>query len=548
MRTSPDMVKKNGLFRRTELSLLKPTAGIDAKPLHDAPARLAKLEEQVRLDLLNLDYPAYPWVTPRQSASGEHIWDVVIVGAGQGGLALSFGLRREKVDNVIALDRAPAGREGPWITYARMLTLRSGKHVTGPDLGVGSLTPRAWYVAVYGEKAWDELGKWHRGVWQDYLIWYRKVLDLPVRNCTEITGLEPEGELIRVSGHDVDSKEPLSWLARKVVLSTGIEGNGAWQLPDLDFAAIPEGRYMHTNWEYDLSVVIGKRVAVLGAGASAFDTAAAALEIGAAEVHQFVRRKTIPDVNPFRLMERSGFLHHFADMTDQQRWDWMMAITGEGQPPTQDGVNRCTAHDNYRLSLGVSWKGVRMIGDEIALTLSDGTTVMTDFLILGTGYKVDLSKRPELAPFADRIELWGDAFTPPASQRKDPVLDYPYLSGDLSFREKVPGTAPFLKNIHNFTYMATASVGYSGASLTGMKYGIRRLMDGITSFLWLAEADYYLDEIRAYADLDLDTDDLVKVAKKTAAERAPGGAPSGRKSAAASEPEGDVSPAPQQAQ
>jgi cation diffusion facilitator CzcD-associated flavoprotein CzcO len=512
--TSPTGSGKAGLFRFTELSLLSPTAGIDAKPRVDAPARLAELVLQVQRDLRYLDYPAQHWVNARQSDSGEHIWDVVVVGAGQGGLALTFGLKRQKIDNVIALDRAPAGREGPWITYARMLTLRSAKHVTGPDLGIGSLTPQAWYVAVYGEEAWHQLGKWPRAVWQDYLIWYRHTLALPVRNGVEITGLVPEGELVRVMGHDLASQASCSWLARKVVLSTGIEGNGAWQLPDRLLDAIPADRYMHTNWEYDLAHLKGKRVAVLGAGASAFDTAATVLELGAASVHQFVRRKAVPNVNPFRLMERAGFLHHFADMSDAERWRWMMAITKNGQPPTQDGVNRCTAFSTYALTTGETWQDMRIVDDDIEITTSRGARHRFDFLILGTGYTVDLSQRSELASFADKIALWRDVFKPAVAEQDHPVSSYPYLSSDLSFREKVPGTAPYLKNIHNFTYMATASVGYSGASLTGMKYGIQRLLDGITSFLWLHEAPYYLGEIEAYGDIDLNTTGLVSAAQR----------------------------------
>lgn len=498
------------LFRRTELSLLSPTAGIDAPRLADADDRLAALEKRVLEDLRYLDYPAYPWVHPRSHPSGEHVYDVVVVGAGQGGLALAFGLKREKIDNVIVFDKAPAGREGPWITYARMLTFRSAKHVTGPDLGIGSLTPQAWYLAAYGEAAWKGLGKWPRAIWQDYLIWYRRLLDLPVRNNTEVTGLVPDGDYIRVETTDTVTGETSSVIGRKVVLSTGIEGNGAWQLPDLPFDDIPADRFIHTNWEADLSGLKGKRVAVLGAGASAFDTAATALETGAALVHQFVRRRQIPRVNPFRLMERAGFLHHFGEMTDAERWDWMMAITNNGQPPTQDGVNRCAAFDNYYLTTGATWSGLKMKDDEIELTLNDGTKHLFDFLILGTGYTINLAERRELAPFADKIALWKDRFAPPVGEEDNPVSVYPYLSGDLSFQEKEVGSAPFLKNIHNFTYMATASVGYSGASLTGMKYGVQRLLDGITRTFWLEEAPIYLKEIRAYSDLDLDTDPLVK--------------------------------------
>jgi len=40
--------------------------------------------------------------------------------------------------------RAPEGREGVWVTFARMPTLRSPKDQTGPDLGLPSLTFEAW--------------------------------------------------------------------------------------------------------------------------------------------------------------------------------------------------------------------------------------------------------------------------------------------------------------------------------------------------------------------------------------------------------------------
>ena len=51
--------------------------------------------------------------------------DVLIVGAGQGGLAIAFQLMRERVNNVLVIDKAEPGAEGPWINYARMPTLRS---------------------------------------------------------------------------------------------------------------------------------------------------------------------------------------------------------------------------------------------------------------------------------------------------------------------------------------------------------------------------------------------------------------------------------------
>ena len=37
--------------------------------------------------------------------------------AGSCGLACCFAMYKDRVKNVIVLDRAPKGQEGPWITY-----------------------------------------------------------------------------------------------------------------------------------------------------------------------------------------------------------------------------------------------------------------------------------------------------------------------------------------------------------------------------------------------------------------------------------------------
>src|SRR5262245_10976500 len=102
------------------------------------PTGLHQLEETIRRDLEILDYPKRSWVVPRRSRDGGAILDVLIIGAGQGGLSIGFGLQREKVDNFLIIDENPVEREGPWRTFARMLTLRTPKHLTGPDWGIPS--------------------------------------------------------------------------------------------------------------------------------------------------------------------------------------------------------------------------------------------------------------------------------------------------------------------------------------------------------------------------------------------------------------------------
>ena len=66
--------------------------------------------------------------------------------------------------------------------------------------------------------------------------------------------------------------------ARRVVLATGIEGSGQWDVPASIRDGLPRRLWAHTREDIDFGALAGKRVAVLGAGASAFDNAATALD------------------------------------------------------------------------------------------------------------------------------------------------------------------------------------------------------------------------------------------------------------------------------
>ena len=93
-------------------------------------------------------------------------------------------------------------------------------------------------------------------------------------------------------------------LARKVVMATGIT-NFAHLPPTL--AALPKGYVSHTFDHVDLSSFQGRKVAVLGAGSSAIDTAAL-LRAAGADVHIIARASSIafhsPGSEPRPLLER----------------------------------------------------------------------------------------------------------------------------------------------------------------------------------------------------------------------------------------------------
>ena len=230
----------------------------------ESEAALAELAGRVRHDLKCLDYPAHHWVRPHKHSSGQHVYDAVIIGGGQCGLAVAFGLLRDKVNNILVVDENPAGFEGPWVTYARMVTLRTPKYLTGPDLGVASLTFRAFWEAQYGAAAWDEIGKIPREEWMRYLRWFRATLEIPVQNESKVTLIEPvERGLFRLQL--AGGAESL--LARKVVLATGIQGGGEWHMPSFITSALPKHLYAHTSGPIDYSQYIGKKIGILGGGA-----------------------------------------------------------------------------------------------------------------------------------------------------------------------------------------------------------------------------------------------------------------------------------------
>ena len=114
------------------------------------------------------------------------VLDVAIIGAGMAGLAAAFALKCLAVRSLRVFDRAPEGFEGPWATTARMETLRSPPELAGPAFGFANLTFRAWFEAQFGLAAWSKLYRIPRLQWMDYLRWYRRMIDVPIENGTEL--------------------------------------------------------------------------------------------------------------------------------------------------------------------------------------------------------------------------------------------------------------------------------------------------------------------------------------------------------------------------
>ncbi len=457
--------------------------------------RLAALAARVRAELACIAHPSLPWLTPVTGPDGRPALDVLIVGAGQSGLAIAFGLKRSQVTNSLVLDKAEEGLEGPWRTYARMPTLRSPKDYTGPDLDIPSLTYQAWHEAKFGDQSWRDLGLIPREYWADYLLWYRKVLDLPVRNGWKVTDIAPAANsLLRATILGPHGEETL--YARKIVLATGQEGMGDWSVP-APFAHLPVSRCVDCAAPIDFEALRGKRVAVIGAGASAFDNAAMALEAGASRVDLLCRRAEIQLVQPYRWLTFRGFLRHFSELDDSWRWRFMRAILEMREGFPQATYDRCALHATFRLHEGAPVTTARESADGVVLQ-TPRREIVADLIICATGIEVDFASRGELARCAHNIARWADRYTPPREEESQRLGAFPYLADDYALCERVANETPWIADIHLFAIASTMSFGPSGSSINAMTTAVPKLVHGVTRGLFRADIDKHWAAFQAY--------------------------------------------------
>lgn len=469
---------------------------------HDSDG-LTALSARVRHELEMFTYPARPWVKPREVPDGGPVHDVVIVGGGQAGLAIANGLIREGITRIVCLDRNPAGSEGPWETFARMGTLRTPKTLVGTELGFPSLSIESYYLARFGQEAWDAIDRVPRTHWMDYLRWYRRTLDLPVRNDTGVVSIgRARDGVIAVDAETGGT--PARFHARHVVLATGYDGGGAWRIPADIAAAVPPDRVFHSNGPIDFAPMRGKRVGVLGHGASAFDNAVRALAEGAARVDLCFRRAQLPVTNPHRCIEFVGFLKHFPELSDATRWRVNLHFRAVDQPPSHGGFGEARSHPQFAMHAGCPWLGFTPNGDG-SITVETPKGGMTfDYLICATGLLFDLAARPELTVFRDDILPWHAAFTP-APDEAHPILGkFPYLGANYEFRARPGGDDDTLRRVFAFNASAMVSMGPHSTAVSGLKYAIPRLLRGITRSLMLEQESAVVADLKAYDEIDLD--------------------------------------------
>lgn len=465
------------------------------------PAGLPALEQRLQQDLAYLCWPGVTWM-PERRRNGTRVMDLAIIGAGQAGLVAAAALQKLGIHATV-LDRSPQDFEGPWATTARMQTLRSPKQLTGPALGLPSLTFRAWFEAQFGAAAWEQLDKIPRLQWMDYLRWYRRVMNIEVRNDTLVTGIFPQSDgLVRLtlnkSGIDQSTTEIF---ARRVVLATGRDGLGGASVPAFT-AQLKRRLWAHSSDAMDYGQLKGLRVGVVGAGSSAMDSAASALEAGAASVDLLIRRADIPRINKSKAAGVPGLVQGHYDLPDAWKWRIRHYINVQQVPPPRNSTQRVSRHANARFHVSSPVVDVQDLGGSIRLT-TPRQEFTFDFLIVSTGFQVDWTRRPEYAAIAPHVRAWRDVYKPDAGDEDEELADSPYLGPVFELQGKTEGTCTGLERIHCFCYPATISHGTVSGDIPSISDGARRLASGIASLFYREDVAAHFATLQAFAEPEI---------------------------------------------
>jgi FAD-dependent urate hydroxylase len=214
------------------------------------------------------------------------------------------------------------------------------------------------------------------------------------------------------SGYRLTLEDGDSLQADRVVVATGLDAFD--QIPP-QLAGLPADRAFHALRLCELSPFAGRRVAVVGAGQSAVESAALLSEAGA-------RVELIARASGINWLKSSSWLHSRPGPIRRL----LYPPTDVGPP----GLNQITARPRlfqafplalqeriaYRsirpaasswleprvgvvtITTGQAIASGRVAGEELRLTLADGSERVTDYLVMATGYRVDMARHPLIAP------------------------------------------------------------------------------------------------------------------------------------------------------
>jgi hypothetical protein len=226
------------------------------------------------------------------------------------------------------------------------------------------------------------------------------------------------------------------------------------------------------------------------------------LEAGAAAVDQYVRRPVLPQVNKGRGSASTGYFEGWGGLDPAQRWALYTYMHDLQAPPPHETVLRTIAHPGFALHLGTPVLAARRRDGKVELDLPGGAAT-ADFVILGTGFCVDLARDALLGPLAPLLATWADRYAPPPDLRRPELGLYPWLDDGFSLTERTAGDCPDLGRVHLFNHAASLSLGLVASDIPGVNAGAERLATAIVRHLFRADYADIRARLEAFAEPEL---------------------------------------------
>jgi cation diffusion facilitator CzcD-associated flavoprotein CzcO len=324
--------------------------------------------------------------------------DVAILGAGPYGLAAAAHLGRINGLEVRAFGEPMEFWKGHMPEGMMLRSPWTASHISGPS---GDLTLDAFRKHI-GHQFPVPI---HLDRFVDYGLWFqsRAVQHLDRRRVGTI---DRDGKSFRLT---LDDGETFN--SRRVVIATGI---GPFASRPSAFRGLPPSFATHSSGQRDVRRFKGKRVVVVGAGQSALESAALIHEAGGhveviartPRVHWLGWRARIQRLGPIGKLLYSPYdigpagvsrvvaipdLVRYLPRGVQDRFR-ARALRPAGARWLIDRLAEVP------IAVGRSVVSAAPLGEELHMTLDNGESRRVDHALLGTGYRVDVSRYPFLPP------------------------------------------------------------------------------------------------------------------------------------------------------
>jgi len=334
--------------------------------------------------------------TPPDAARGESC-DVAIIGAGPYGLAAATELGRRNGLRIVGFGEPMSF----WATQMPKGMLLRSPYVAS-DIGDpnGDFSLAAYERSISADpEAPVPLSRF-----VDYGRWVQEAV-LPDLRRERVTSISQNGQ-----GFNIALAGGGTMHAERVVIAAGI-ADFASRPPVFD--GLSSDLVSHAADHDDLGVFRGSNVLVVGGGQSALESAALLVENGAtvevavraANVRWLARRwhhrlgpiswllYAPPEVGPAVVSWFVALPRVFRSMPRGVQ-DWM---TVKALRPAGAGWLPARVKD-VPINVGISPVAATEVDGRVSVTFDDGTVREADHVLLGTGYKVDVTKYPFLAP------------------------------------------------------------------------------------------------------------------------------------------------------